>query len=45
MFLTHRTGTTGKDGSMTTTVTDSILRALSAFRAVRARKVQPTKIV
>jgi peptide chain release factor subunit 1 len=33
MFLTHRTGTTGKDGSMTTTVTDSVLRALSGFRA------------
>src|SRR4051812_11523403 len=33
MFLRYRTETTGKDGFMTSTVTDSVLRTLSAFRA------------
>src|SRR4051795_13188034 len=33
MFLRNRTLTTGKDGSMTSTVTDSVLRTLAAFRA------------
>src|SRR3954451_502207 len=33
MFLRNRTVTTGKDGSMTSTVSDSVLRTLSGFRA------------
>jgi peptide chain release factor subunit 1 len=33
MFLRNRTGTSGKDGFMTSTVTDNVLRTLSGFRA------------
>src|SRR4249919_2170843 len=33
MFLRNRTGASGKDGLMATTVTDSVLRTISAFRA------------
>src|SRR5690349_18051315 len=33
MFLRNRTSTSGKDGLMATTVTDSVLRTISAFRA------------